>query len=160
MRPSGKPLTKITTSARRFALFSMTMYWFTKPVVGIRIVKVDQAHLHAAYGAIRAADLHRNALDDVAMQTAVLRNEGRRLRLKDLIDRVSARFSLKSRIQLRDGGSHPLDEQHIAVACALGVVAVRADFGAVRRGVAKFDQPSERGLFDMAFGETRTHATA
>jgi hypothetical protein len=43
-----------------------------QPIVGVRIVKVDESDLFATYGAVRALHLNRNTLDDVAMQAAVL----------------------------------------------------------------------------------------
>ena len=54
-----------------------------QPVVGVWIIKVDQAHLVAADSAVSAPDLDRNTLDHVAMQPPVLRYERRRLRLKE-----------------------------------------------------------------------------
>ncbi len=65
-----------------------------QPVVGVRIVKVDQAHVFAGDGAVRSVDLHRHALNHVAMQPPVFCHDGRSLGLKNLLDRISPCFGL------------------------------------------------------------------
>ena len=63
-----------------------------QPVVGVRIVKVDQPDLLAADGAVRAANLDRNTLDHVAMQPAVLLDQRGRYRLRQLGEHFGPRF--------------------------------------------------------------------
>ena len=135
------------------------MYWFTaSQSLASGSSKSISRDLLAADGAVRAAHLDRHALDHVAMQPAVLRDQRRRFALQQLGEHFGARLGGERRVQLGDGGAHALDQQHVAVARALGRAAVRADVEAVRRGVAKLGEPRERGLLDMALGEARTHS--
>ena len=96
----------------------------------------------------------------IAMQPAVLLDQRRRLASEEPGEQLRARLGAKRRVELRDGGAHALDEQHVAVVLAFRRAAVWADVEAVGRGVAKLGEPSERGFLDMALGDARTHSAA
>ena len=126
-----------------------------EPVVSVRVVEVDQPRLLAADGAIRPPHLDRHALDEVAMQPPVLGGQRRRLRISDFGEYVSASFKCEVRVQPLYRRAQTVDQEHIAVVCALRRPSVGADLNAVDRRVAEFREPSEGGLLNVAFSKTR-----
>ena len=116
------------------------MYWFTaSQSLASGIVEVDQPDLLAADGAVRAANLDRHALDHVAMQPAVLLDQRAAFpSCSQLGEHFGPRLGVQRRVELGNGRAQAFDQKHIAVARSLGLVAIRADVEAVRRGVAKF----------------------
>ena len=63
-----------------------------EPVVGVGVVEVDQPRLLAAHGSIGTSHLDRHALDEVAMQPPVLRDQRRRFRVAQFGEDLGARF--------------------------------------------------------------------
>ena len=124
-----------------------------EPVVGVRVVEVDQPRLLAADGSVGAPHLDRHALDEVAMQPPVLGDQRWRLRVAQLGEDLGAGLGGQGRIEPGDGGAQAVEKQHLAVVLALGRAAVGADVEAVRRGVAKLGEPRERGFLDVALGD-------
>ena len=71
--PSGRPLTKITTSGRRLCCPSTTVNWLTaSQSFASGVVEVDQPRLVARDGAVGAPVLHVHAVDQHPVERAVV----------------------------------------------------------------------------------------
>ena len=84
-----------------------------RPGVGVRLIKVDGAHLDAAYRTVGGAVLHRHAVHQQAMEGAVARLQRGSFRLRQLAQRVVERISRKVGIEARERGPEGTAEQHV-----------------------------------------------
>ena len=125
-----------------------------QPVVGIGVGEIDQPGRIAADIAVLPGNLDGHALNQIAVQAAVLLDEREGLRLPHLAQHVLQRRGGQVRVEACERLAEPTGQQHLIVAAALRRRTFRTDVRSVRHGIAKPGEPFESGVLHLAFGES------
>ncbi len=139
-----------------------------EPVVSVRLVEVDHAHLSAANPAVRASMLHRHTGHEHPMEVAVAGLQCRAGRARQSVPGVVERVVGQVWIEAGERGPQPLRQHNLTVVGPLGARHVRGDVRAVGYGPVERRQPVEGDSFDGRFrygrsghgrGSVRLHAS-
>ena len=164
---SGSPLTNSTTSGRRLVWARDVQVDVgdgelvdRQPVVGARIGEIDQPDFVVLeLPAVAVGDV--DAFGQQAVEGVIVDQRVLALGAADLADGFVDGAGASGR---RDVGvdaiqrrPQPTEQQHLAVAGALGGGFTRRDVAAEDDTVAEFMQPFERREFDRGFAEVMTH---
>ncbi len=125
-----------------------------QPVVGLDVVEIDQTGSVAADAAVLPRHLDRHARDQVAVQAAVLLDEGGSLRLPHLAEHLLQRRGGQVRVEAGERLAEPAGQQHLVVAAPLRRRAFRAHVRPMNHGIAQSGEPCESRVFDIRFGKT------
>ena len=120
------------------------------PVVGGRVLEVDDAGLRPGDRAVGAAVLHRHAVDEHPVQRPVPLEQRRQRDAGQLAERLLDRLGRQARVQPGERAPEPALEDDVAVPGVgpLGAGRADGDLGAVRDGPAEPVEPGERRLLD------------
>ena len=118
-------------------------------------VEVDDPRLRPGDGAVLAAVLDRDAIDQHAVQGAVALHQRRRIGAGQLAVGVLQRLGRQVGVEARQRLAQPALQHDVAVVrvAALGAGLARGDVGAVKDRVAQRFEPGEGGVFDVSFRE-------
>ena len=128
-----------------------------EPIVGVRVVEVDQSGDIAGDASVLAGDLDRHALDQVAVQPAVLFDERGRFGLLDLAQHFVERLGGEVWVEALECFAQAGGQQDLGMAHALRRGAVRGDIRPVPHRVAQRGKPFEGSVLDDRLRK-RTHA--
>ena len=81
-----------------------------QPVIGVRVIIINQEDMLAADGAIPTPDFDRHALDQVSVQPAVFLSEQGRFGLCQLRQYLCANIRRQGLVEPRDGGLKPASQ--------------------------------------------------
>ena len=143
-------MTNTTTSGRRLRLaLDHGELVDRQPVVGLGVVEVDEPGLVAGDGAVRPRVLDVDAVDEQAMEAAVVLEQARALDDEDLLERVVDRRRRQLGVDALERGAQTPREDDFGEVVPLGRQLLRLHVRAVGDLVAEFGQPGERRLFDV-----------
>ena len=147
--PSGRPFTNSTTSGRRVCSLSVDGELVDRqPVVGGRIVEVDNSRLRSANRAVVRVVLHRHPLHEHPVKRPVASLQRRTFRADQLAEGVFLGSERQFRIEpLQCVAKTPL-QHRLVVGAALGIRPVAADVRPVSDGPPQTFQPSQGRLLD------------
>ena len=159
MTPRGRPLTNSTTSGRRVFLFSATVSWLTaSQSLRSGLSKSIDPRLRPAHGPAGRPMLHRDAVDEHAMEGAVAGLQRRPLRASQPAQGVVQCVGGQVRVELGECVPQPPLQHHLPVVAAFRVRRIRRDVRPVGSPPADALQPRQSGLFNVCFGNDG-HAT-
>ena len=124
-----------------------------KPVVALRVVEIDDAHLRAPDVAVVRAVLHRHAVHDHAVEGAVAGLDRRPFRLHELAVGVVQRICRQVRVQPFQRPAQARFQHDSAVVGPLGPWRLGSDVGAVGDAPAGACKPVEGRVLHVAFCE-------
>ena len=122
-----------------------------QPLVGPHIGPVDQAY-EVATGFAVLLVLHRHTADQQTMEQSIGRQLHRHAQLQHLAQGVLTRHQRDLRVEPGDGRAQAHAQQYIAIARALGIVAVVGDIRSIEVRVAQLTEPFECFFFQLVFG--------
>ena len=152
--PSGRPLTKSTTSGRRLFLFSVTVNWFTARqwlLAGLSksmtcACAPRMAPLCARYSTVTPSTSIRWKDRLRASRVA----PSGRVSLRNASSNASAG---RPGVEKCEGVAQPSRQDHLPVVGPLSAWRIRRDVGTVGDAPAEAGQPGEGGLFNVGFGD-------
>ena len=124
-----------------------------EPVVGVRVLEIDDARLCAADRAVLRGVFDCDAIYEQAVEGAVAGFQGGAYGAGELAECVIERRGGEFGVEVGEGVAQPLFQDDLSVAGAFGGWRVGGDVRPVCDGPAGGLQPVERGLLDVGFGE-------
>ncbi len=126
-----------------------------QPVVGLRVVEVEQPGLVAGDRAVGPRVLDVDTVDEQAMEAAVVLEQARTLGDEDLLERVVERRRRRLRIDALEGGAQTPREDDFGEVVPLGRRLLRLDVRPVGGLVAQLAEPCTHGFFDVRLDDPR-----
>lgn len=131
-----------------------------QPVVVRRVAEVDDSRLRPADAAVRPPVLHRDAIDEHAVQRLVARDDRGAVDQRQAAKGVHPRLRGQLRVEPRDGAAQPPFEHNLVIAKPFDGRPFWRDVRARGHGVSEAREPVERGLLDDGFGEGRRQGSS
>ena len=128
-----------------------------EPVVGARVVEVDQAHVGGAHLTVGTARLHRDAVDQQSVDAEVLGDLGLRLGTLQALDGFVDQVGVVG-VDATGGGAEPAEQVDLIPRRSLRRDAAGPDGGAELCGVADLTQVVQGGRLDDGLVEGDRHA--
>jgi hypothetical protein len=120
-----------------------------QPVVGLGVVEVDEPSLVAGDAAVRSRVLDVDAVDEHAMEAAVVLEQARALEDEDPLERVVDRRCRQPGIDTFERGAQTPREDDFGEVVPLGRQLLGFDVRAKGDLVAEFAKPGEHGFFNV-----------
>jgi hypothetical protein len=132
---------------------------YRQPVIVVRSVEVDYARLRSSDGAVVAAVLDGDAVDQHAMRGAVAFEERRPIHARELAEGVFQRLRWEIGVQTGECVAQAPLQHDVAVAgiAALGAGLAWGDVGAVEDGVTQCLEPGESSVLDDGLRKADGH---
>ena len=124
-----------------------------QPVVGVRILEIDNARLRPPDRPVLHGVLDRDAIDEQAMKGAIARLQRGAGRPRQLAQGVLERRGGEFGVQFSQGVAQPPFQNDLPVVGAFRAGRVRRNIGTVGDSPADLIQPIERDLLDVGFVE-------